>query len=205
MGRAGKRNADVAAAASALQMRIEQLQFVSLAEQREHVLVIADVPNNDAAQCGRVFSSGCARVFQLRAPAPSWKLSGFDVASPGVGLDPDVGTVVDDDQLGSAIRFHLLAASATLPRPFDDFAATFKTFDPELTANCAGSRKCVAFRFRTNGQVSAEPPDPAAPPAARSGHALALGSDLTGSTGGARQVGILVAVPSGIVRTFAVP
>ena len=40
---------------------------------------------------------------------------------------------------------------------------------------------------------------------ANTGHAFALGSELTGNYGGARQIGILVSSPAGIVRTFAVP
>lgn len=200
--RASRRNATVSSAAFALQMWIEQLQFVALSEQREQLLVIADVPGNDASQCGSIFDAGCARVYQLRAPTAAWKLSSFDVNAPGANVDQ----IVDDDRLGQGIKFHLTATGATLPPPFDSFADTFKVFDPELTAACAGGRRCVAFRFLPNGKVVAEPPDPASPPAGlKSGHAFALGSDLTGLSSGARQVGILVATPSGIVRTFAVP
>ncbi len=64
----------------------------------------------------------------------------------------------------------------------------------------------MAYRFRPNGQVRAEPPDPAAPPAVtKHGHALALGSDISANSTAADQRGVLVAVPSGIVRTFQVP
>ena len=94
--RAGRRNATVGQAALELQMRIEQLQFVSLSEQAEHLLVVVDVPNNDASLCGTIFSSGCARFFDLRSPTASWKLSDFDVTNPG----REVGAVVDDDRLG---------------------------------------------------------------------------------------------------------
>ena len=66
--RAGRRNATVAAVATGLQFRLEQLQFTALSEQQEHVLVVVDVPGNDAGQCGSIFSSGCGRVFDLRAP-----------------------------------------------------------------------------------------------------------------------------------------
>lgn len=200
--RAGRRNADVASASYDLQMRIEQLQFVALSEQTEQLLVVVDVPGNDAAQCGTVLSAGCARVFHLRGPTSAWKLQDFDVTSPGA----NVGAIVDEDRLGAGVRFHLAATSATLPPPFTAFASTFKTFDPDLTATCPGNRRCVAYRFRANGRVSAEPPDPGSPPSAtKNGHAFALGSELTGEYRGARQVGVLVAVPSGIVRTFAVP
>jgi prepilin-type N-terminal cleavage/methylation domain-containing protein len=199
--RAGRRNATVGAAATALQMRIDQLQFAALSEQTDHLVVIADVPSNDASQCGTLLSAGCARVFHLRSPTATWKLSSFDVASPGT----DVGEVVDEDRLGASVKFYLPATAAPLPKPFDAFAATFKTFDPDLTAACRGSRKCIAFRFRANGQVLAEPPDPASPPTSvKSGHAFALGSDLSGTSTAAQQLGILVAVPSGIVRTFDV-
>jgi prepilin-type N-terminal cleavage/methylation domain-containing protein len=200
--RAGRRNADVGAAAAGLQARLDQLQFTSLAEQAEQLLVIVDVPSNDASQCGSVFSSGCGRVYHLRGPTPAWKLSSFTVTSPG----NEVSAIVDDDRLPVGIKFHLGAATtATLPVPFNAFATSFKTFDPDLVADCSG-RKCVAYRFKVNGQVVAEPPDPASPPAsAKSGHAFALGSDLTGQTGGSRQLAVLVAVPSGISRIFAVP
>jgi prepilin-type N-terminal cleavage/methylation domain-containing protein len=204
--RAGRRNAGVAAAAAQLQVRLDQLQFTALAEQTEQLLVVADVPNNDASQCGSIFSAGCARVYHLRGPFDGWTLAGFDVSAPG----NNVGTIVDDDRLGAGIKFHLpAAATATLPVPFAAFAASFKTFDTDLLADCAGSRKCVAYRFCTNGQVRAEPTNatasPCGSPSAKSGHAFALGSDLTGQTGGARQLGVLVAAPSGISRVFAVP
>ena len=66
----------------------------------------------------------------------------------------------------------------------------FKTFDPTLTAACRGGRLCVAYRFRSSGKVSVEPPDPASPPAAtKNGHALVLGSDLSADYGGADQRG----------------
>lgn len=205
--RASRRNATVSSAAFALQMRIEQLQFVALSEQREQLLVIADVPGNDVTQCGTIFDAGCARVFQLAVPGPGWKLSSFNVSSPGDNLDPQLGQIVDDDRLGQGIKFYLAgAATATLPAPFSNFAATFKTFDPDLTTACGGGRTCVAFRFLPSGKVVAEPPDPASPPTAwKSGHAFALASELTGVAAGARQIGVLVATPSGIVRTFAVP
>jgi prepilin-type N-terminal cleavage/methylation domain-containing protein len=201
--RAGRKNANVASATYGLQMRIEQLQFVALSEQIDQVLVVADVPNNDSGECGNILSSGCARVFHLRGPTADWKLKDFDVSSPGA----NVTTIVDEDRLGQGLRFHLpAAATATLPKPFDTFAATFKTFDAELTAACAGSRTCVGYRFKANGEVVAEPPDPTSPPTSKkSGHAFALASDLTGTYGGARQLAVLVALPSGIVRTFEVP
>ncbi len=199
--RAGRRNATVGAAALDLQMRVEQLQFVALSEQLEHVLVIADVPNNNAGLCGSILSSGCARVFDLRAPTASWKLVNFDVDSPAT----EVGKVVDEDRLGAGVKFYLRATAATLPVPFNGMTE-FKTFDPTLTAACRGGRLCVAYRFRSSGKVSVEPPDPASPPAAtKHGHALVLGSDLSADYGGADQRGILVAVPSGIVRSFQVP
>jgi prepilin-type N-terminal cleavage/methylation domain-containing protein len=199
--RATRRNATVGAAASRLLMQIEQLQVVALAEQAEHLLVVADVPGNDASRCGSIFSAGCARVFDLRSPTAAWKLQNFDVDAPGA----EVGAVVDEDRLGVSVRFHLPGATATLPKPFDAFAASFGTFDADLTATCRGSRRCVAFRFRPNGRVQAEPPDAASPPAsAKSGHAFVLGSDLSGSGAAAQQRGILVAVPSGIVRAFDV-
>lgn len=199
--RAGRRNADVAAASNDLKMRIEQLQFVALSEQTDHLLVVVDVPGNDASQCGTLLSSGCARVFQLRGPTTAWKLQDFDVSSPAT----NVATVVDEDRLGVGVKFDLAAAGAALPAPFNTFSG-FTTFDADLTATCRGNRRCVAYRFQSNGQVSAEPPDPTSPPGSlKSGHALALASDLTGNYAGARQVGLLVAVPSGIVRTFPVP
>lgn len=210
--RAGNRNATVGSSASGLHMRIEQLQFVALAEQRDQLLVIVDVPGNDPSKCGSILSAGCGRVLHLRAPASTWTLDGFNLANAWANLEPDVGAVVDEDRLGVGIKFYLNAAAGTLPKPFDAFAAApavFKIFDSALLADCEsseGSRKCVAFRFRPNGQVVAEPPDPAAPPSpARSGHALALGSDLSAAYKGADQRAVLVAVPSGIVRTFAVP
>ena len=200
--RAARRNAGVAAISYELEMRVDQLPFVALSEQTDQLLVIADVPNNDAAECGSILSAGCARVFHLRGPAAAWRLQDFDVGAPGA----NVAAIVDEERLGQGVRFHLAAAGAALPSPFNAFSATFEVFDDDLVADCAGNRKCVAYRFRANGRVAAEPPDPAAPPTAlKSGHAIALGSELTGEYRGARQVGVLVALPSGIARTFAVP
>jgi prepilin-type N-terminal cleavage/methylation domain-containing protein len=199
--RAGSRNATVGQAVSELQMRVDQLQFQALAEQTEHVLVIVDVRGNDASQCGTILSSGCAKVFDLRAPTVGWRLNAFDASSPGANVD----TVVDQDLLGVSLKFWLPGSAASLPPPFNAFAATFKTFDPDLTASCPGSRRCIGYRFKANGQVLPEPPDPASPPSsAKNGHAFVLGSDLSGSTPGADQRGVLVATPSGIVRTFDV-
>jgi prepilin-type N-terminal cleavage/methylation domain-containing protein len=198
--RAERRNATVAAAASGLQFRLEQLQFTALAEQQEHVLVIVDVPGNDASQCGPIFSSSCAQVFDLRTPTAAWKLSAFDVSAPAT----ETAALVDRDVLGTAVKFHLGASGGALPKPFDAFGTTFKVFDTDLLATCPGNRKCVAYRFRTNGKVDVEPPDPASPVSGKSGHAFALGSDLTGNSGGADQRAILVSVPSGITRTFGV-
>ncbi|HEX9242838.1 MAG TPA: type II secretion system protein [Anaeromyxobacter sp.] len=215
--RAGRRNADVASFAAGLQMRIEQLQYTALSEQVDQVLVIVDVPNNDASQCGTILSSGCARVYHLRNPDPNapnaWKLKDFDVNAPGANLlsatSTGIGTpatIVDDDRLGQGLKFHLAGAGASLPKPFDAYASSFKVFDPNLLASCPGNRKCVAYRFRADGSVIPEPPDPtSASSTANTGHAFALGSELTGNYGGARQIGILVSSPAGIVRTFAVP
>jgi hypothetical protein len=200
--RAGVRNAAVGGAASEVQMRLEQLQFTALAEQRDHVLVIVDVPNNDPSSCGRFLTSACVRLFDLRAPAETWTLAGFDPDSPS----DDVDSVVDEVRFGRGIKFYLRATAATLPIPFDGLSATFKTFDPALTATCTGARRCVGYRFLPNGQVAVELPDPTTPPPVRkSGHAIALGTDLSQVTRGAEQHGVLVAVPSGIVRSFAVP
>jgi hypothetical protein len=182
-------------------MRIEQLQYQALSEQLDHVLVIADVPNNDPTQCQSLLSSGCAQVYQLRNPGTAWKLKNFDVTSPGANVD----SIVDGDQLGEGIDFYLGAAGAALPVPFSTYAANFKVFDPDLLASCPGSRKCVAFRFKADGSVLPEPPDPSSPPGLKSGHAFALGSDLTGNSPGARQIGLLVSSPGGVVRPFAIP
>jgi prepilin-type N-terminal cleavage/methylation domain-containing protein len=197
--RAGRRNASVVSAASMLQMRIEQLQFTALSEQKDHVLVVVDVPGNDPSQCGAIFTSKCAQVLELLAPTAAWKLQGFDVSSPAA----NTAGLVDQDVLGTGIRFYA-GSSAALPKPFDAFASTFKVFDSELTATCAGGRACVAFRFKANGAVDAEPPDRTSPPTgAKSGHAFVIGSELSGQNRAADQRGILVAVPSGVSRTFS--
>ncbi len=212
--RASRRNADVASFAAGLQMRIEQLQYQALAEQVDQVLVVLDVPNNDASQCGTILSSGCARVYHLRNPDPNWKLKDFDLTAPdanllsvpSTGINGTLPGIVDDDRLGQGLKFHLTGAGASLPKPFDAYASSFKIFDPNLLGDCPGNRKCVAYRFRADGSVLPEPPDPtSASSTANTGHAFALGSDLTGNYGGARQIGILVSSPAGIVRTFAVP
>jgi type IV pilus assembly protein PilE len=199
--RAGRKNADVASVASGLQFRLEQLQFTALSEQQEHVLVIVDVPNNDPFQCGSIFSTGCGQVYDLRAPTTNWKLQNFDVTSPGT----EVAAVVDQDVFGPKIVFYLAGSGASLPQPFDAFSASFAVFDSDLLATCPGNRKCVAYRFHTTGKVDVEWPDWTAQSATKSGHAFVLGSDLSGQTHASAQIGVLVAVPSGITRTFSVP
>jgi prepilin-type N-terminal cleavage/methylation domain-containing protein len=199
--RAARRNAGVGSVTAVLQMRIEQLQYQALAEQLDHVLVILDVPNNDATQCRSILSSGCARVYQLRNPGAAWKLKDFDLSAPGANVD----SIVDDDRLDEGLNFYLAGAGAALPVPFNTYAANFKVMDPDLLASCPGSRQCLAFRFRADGTVLPEPPDPSSPPPAKSGHAFAIGSDLTSLTSGARKLAVLVSSPAGIVRAFAVP
>lgn len=204
---AARRNATVTAAASGIQMRVEQLQYVALSQQTPQLLVVSDVLGNDTNNCGTLFSGGCARVFHLRGPSASWKLVDFDVDRPATQVD----AVEDEDRLGTRIKFHLGARGATLPKPFDAYGSTLKVFDDDLVGTCkgttsGGNRKCVAFRFLPDGEVTIEFPDPtSATTAAKNGHAFALGSELTGEYRGAQQAGLLVAVPSGITRTFPVP
>lgn len=199
---AARRNAGVQAASSGLQMRIEQLQYVALSQQTAQVLVIADVPDNDTRNCGSLLSSGCARVFHLRGPGAGWKLNEFDVEHPAANVD----AVVDEDRLGQRVRFHLGGKDATLPKPYDAYGERLKVFDDDLLGTCRGSRRCLGFRFLPDGVVSIEFPDPdLASTRAKAGHALALGSELTGEYRGAQQAGLLVVVPSGITRTFPVP
>lgn len=201
--RSSRRNASVSATAFGLQLRLDQLQYVAVSEQTDQLLVIVDVPNNDTANCSSYLSSGCAHVYHLRGPSAAWKLQDFDVAHPGDNVDQ----IVDDDSLGQGIRFYPGASTtAVLPVPLDAFASSFPTMADVFTATCSTDRLCVAYRFRGNGTVYPEAPDPAsAPTTAYSGHAIAFGSDLTRQGPGARQVGIAVASPSGIVKTFAVP
>jgi prepilin-type N-terminal cleavage/methylation domain-containing protein len=211
---ASRRNAGVAAAATGVQMRLEQLQYMALSEQTTQVLVVADVPNNSATACGTIRSAACARVFHLRNPNATWKLNDFDVDHAANNVD----TVVDEERLGDGVRFHLAGVGAPIPKPFDAYGAQLQVFDPDVVGLCKTSgssdRKCVAFRFLPNGKVSLEYPDPsAASTALKSGTAFALGSELsrapdgaaTSGYAGALQQGVLIAVPSGITRSFPVP
>jgi prepilin-type N-terminal cleavage/methylation domain-containing protein len=213
--RAASRNASVAATATELQMRLEGLPYKAMSDQRDYLFVLADTPNNDAAQCGSLADAGCVRVFVLRNPAATWRLSSFDVSSPGNDLDAQTGAVVDELRLGKGIHFYRPKTPTNfLPPPFDQIAtplpdgtSSLKTFDSELTPTCAGARRCLAFRFRPGGAVELEPPDRSAPPtdlAAKNGHAFALGSDMDDQTRGADQRAVLVAVPSGLVRAYGI-
>jgi prepilin-type N-terminal cleavage/methylation domain-containing protein len=207
---ASRRNAGVGGAATGVQMRIEQLQYLALSQQTTQLLVVADVPNNDATACGTIRSAACARVFHLRNPGSAWKLNDFDTDHPEINVD----AVVDDERLGEGVRFHLPGTGATPPKPFDAYGTKLQVFDPDLLGNCKNGRKCVGYRFLSDGEVSLEYPDPSsASSALKAGSAFALGSELSRSSdggvtsgyGGAQQFGVLVAVPSGITRTFPVP
>jgi hypothetical protein len=73
--------------------------------------------------------------------------------------------------------------------------------DPDLLADCAGSRKCFAIRYRSNGEVVPEVPSPPLA-SSRAGFAFVMRPWITDAKAAEKRA-ILVSFPTGIVKTAA--
>jgi prepilin-type N-terminal cleavage/methylation domain-containing protein len=188
--RAARRNSSVSAASWEVALRVQGLRAQAMSEQRDLLAVVVDAPANDASGCGITNEAGCARVFVLAEPAPTWALASFDPATPAVDA-----SYVDSFALPPNVRFHVPAAGGHTGAPFDNVTI----LDGDLTQNCPGDRRCFAIRFGPRGVVSGEFAGGVSP-VPKPGYAIAFGSELTDLTHGADRKGFLVSFPAGIVR-----
>ena len=167
----------------------------------EHLLVVVDVPNNDAATAARSCrraargSSTCARRPRRGSSPPSTSLAG-DGGRRGRGRGPARRR---GEVLPAARPRRRCPAPSTRCRDVQDLRPGPDRHLPRLAAlrrvpvpaERPGPRRAAGSRLAAGRHED--------------GHALALGSDLSASNKGADQRGVMVAVPSGIVRTFEVP
>ncbi len=189
---AARRNATVGSATWDLALRLKGLRARALGEQRDLVFVMVDAKDNDARGCSALAPGNCARWFLLE-PQTAWQFSNFNPDSPYTNAN-----FVDKDLLPRGIRMYLSAADRTCPAPF----RSAKLLDSTLTrASCGtGNGRCLAFRYGSDGEVRAEPPGTTS--VSPLGVGIALGSDLVDQHAGADIRGLLVAFPSGIVRSW---
>ena len=189
--RAATRNASVNGVSFDLLLRMQGLRTRALADQRTLVAVFVDAPANDGSGCVLGFPGRCARLFVLQDPAPAWKLVTFQPSSPT--LNASIRETVD---LGKGIRFATERANRDAPPPFGGAGTLtpLRALDPGFTTTCDG-RACMAVRFNPNGDVLVE--GATGTDEALRGIVLALGSEMRSETRG-----LVVASPSGIVKTF---
>jgi prepilin-type N-terminal cleavage/methylation domain-containing protein len=188
---ARRRNTAVETTALELVSQAQGLRFTALAEQRDHLLVVASAPGNDSTRCGMLQAGDCVRAFVLRAPQAGWNVAAFDADAPGV-----LAELVDSFTLAPGTVLDLPAVGIPAPAPFQNAWV----FAPDVTANCAGGRTCLAVRFAATGEV--RPEYVAAPGPSRGGVALGLTSDLAGLSRAAQHRAVFVSFPSGTVRSF---
>jgi prepilin-type N-terminal cleavage/methylation domain-containing protein len=182
--RAMGNNADLNGVVLELQVRLEGLKAKALADQRDHIFVLV---NGDGTGCRFGNAQGCTRFFVLAAPTPAWSFAAFDPSKPG----QETGEVVDEGSWEKV--FFAAGAGKPIPAPF----STVQIFDPVYKGACGGP-ECVAFRFKSNGDVIGE--QPAAAPQAN-GNAILLQWDLQNLVAGDRRI-VLVGFPNGIVKTY---
>ena len=186
--RAMASNSDLSGAVLELQARLLGLKAKALSEQRDHVLVLVD---GDGTGCRLYNAPGCVRYFIVAGPdAAAWSLNTFDPKKPGLNTEG----LVDDGRF-EKVLFFPPPAPRFGPPPF----GTVRTFDPDYQGAC-GAAACVAFRFRANGEVYGEQP---APVPQKNGNTLVFATVLEGQAAAADRRAVLVAFPSGIVKTFA--
>lgn len=191
LGVAGMRSRQPSAALTTtvleLQTKLGWLRAKALNEQRDHLLILVD---GDGSGCSVLNQPGCARYFIVADPAVTWALTAFNPSQPGL----DTAEVVESDYYNH-VFLNPSVAGRLGPSPF----GSVQVFDPQYTATCYGA-KCVAFRFKGNGEVWGEL---VAAGTQKKGNAVAFVTDveLQGGTG-ARSI-VLLGFPSGIVKTYS--
>ncbi len=189
--RAATRNASVNGVSFDLLMRMQGLRTRALADQRTLIAVFVDAPGNDGTGCMFGTPGRCARLYVLQDPTPAWRLGAFLPSSPTTNAS--IRETVD---LGKGIRFATERLGREAPPPFGGptTANPLSALDTAFTTTCDG-RACMAVRFSPNGDVLVE--GAAGTDATLRGVVLALGTEMLSETRG-----LVVASPSGIVKTF---
>lgn len=187
--RSATRNANVNGVSFDLLLRLQGLKPRALADQRTYVAVFVDATGNDGSTCTPGLTGRCARLYVLSDPAIGWTLGAFDPANPATDA-----TLTETVELGRNIRFALDRAGLDAPPPF---GARIRTLD--ATASCGG-RTCMAVRFSPNGNVLVEAAGGTAP--ASPGIAVAIGSGAPPTLPGTETRAVLIAAPSGIVKSY---
>ncbi len=186
------RNANLGSAMHDLVLRLQGLRAAAMAESQDYLLVLVDAPGNDATGCGERNVAGCTTYHVLKSPASTWSLSSFDPASPYTNAQPD-----DTVYLPRGIRLDLSAAGSwTLPAPFTGIPV----LDSSLVATRGSTQRCVAVRFKSNGQVVPERASGTGDPP---GLAFTLGSEMTGAQRSADRRTVMIATGTGIAKSWA--
>jgi prepilin-type N-terminal cleavage/methylation domain-containing protein len=190
--RASQRNAKLSGAANQLAVRMAGLKYEAISAGTDHLLVFADAPGGDSSDCGVTNSSACARYFVLERPAAGWTLAAFDASAPATGAE-----LVLEELLPRGAHLDVGGAAPPMAPPFGAVAV----HDADLTATCAGDRKCFAVRYTARGDVRAEPPAGGLAPG-EAGYAFVISGDAS-VQGANEKRGLMVTFPAGILRTFA--
>lgn len=188
--RTGFANASLGSAVHDLAIRLQGLRARAMAESQDYLFVLVDAPSSDASRCGSGHLDRCTTYHVLKNPASDWSLSSFSPSTPY-----DKAAADDTVQLPRGIHFDLSAAGQAARPPF----AAIKVFESALVATRGSTQRCVAVRFKANGEVVAERASGTGPPP---GLAFALASDMTGTTKTGEHRTVLVSWPIGIVKSW---
>jgi hypothetical protein len=161
-------------------------RFEAVDQQQDRVVVFVD----------GVAGKRGPSVFVLAGPTPAWKLSAFDLATPGAATSG-----FEEIELSERLRL-LPAVAPAAPRPFQNV----KFFDSTLTTTCGGAA-CFALRYLADGSVRGEPPDGTDPAAVKAAAELAgfgfvVGTDLDGQMSAAKRRAVIVGFPTGITKNY---
>jgi type II secretory pathway pseudopilin PulG len=187
--RSATRNANVGSAAQQVAMQLAGVRLKALAEQRDYVMVLSNAASN-GRDCAWNNLVNCTRLFSLTNIPTSWNVSTFDPAHPTA-----TGAALDNSWvLPRGIHFQTLTSTAY--PPFNSVPA----LDISMLGTCVGGQLCLAVRFNGRGVAT---------PELRSGFSaqpklgvmVGLSSDAVDAA--TTPPGVLLAFPSGLVKTFA--
>lgn len=189
MSRASFRNATLGSTTFELASQLSGLKATAVTEQQDYLFVVTDAADATGCSAG---SNLCGMWFVLRAPTAGFTLAGFDPADPAANA-----SFVDRGYFPRGVKFHP-SPGGSPPAPF----SAIGYFPTELTVTSGGPRR-FAIRFGRDGTVSAVPSGTSTGP--WPGYAFGLVTDQHGQNLAADRKGIVVAFPSGISRTYAIP
>jgi prepilin-type N-terminal cleavage/methylation domain-containing protein len=182
---AAKRNASVGSTAFDVAARLQGLKTKALEEQKDYVFLVVNPPGDVSSSCSVLSEANCFRWFLLN-PTSAWTLAAFDVTNPAANT-----AIADLGSFAQGIVLDLASAGTAGPAPFDQV----RQLDTPVKGSCSG-RNCLAVRFSSSGEVNpvyAGASQPVLP-----GVAFGLTSDAA-----ADRRAVLVAFPTGIVKTYA--